>query len=121
MTQPVKNRRVNKMMRAAILEAAKFTEADGKSIKRKYFGAVSSYGVSILGSGFDATTLLFANKEYDHKLMQIPSLVENILKSYDATLTFDKSHKEYILDANTALKLAVATYEKIENDIRSIV
>lgn len=118
MISHVKNRRVNKMIKHAMSEAEKFTEEDNRSIKRKYFGSVSSYGVSILSSGFEATTYLYLNKEYDEKLMKIPSMVENILKSYDHTLTFDASNKAYILDAATALKLAMRTYKKIENDTR---
>jgi len=104
------NERINKMMKQALVEAKNFTELDGKSIQGKYIGAISSFGVSIIGSGLRATILFYEAKK--GKFEKFESSIENILNT-DNLYNYDDV--EHVLDAVTALKLAMRTFKKIDN------
>ena len=102
-------KRINTMIPQALEEVKVFV---GKgTVESKYMAAIASFGVSVLQSGIYATKLFYDAKSDARK--ELPKLVENLADENKAFIALDK---EIILDAITALKLAIRTYEKVDND-----
>ncbi len=109
------NYRINKMMSQALEEAKEFEITAGE-IESKYFGGISSFGASIIGSGIKPTLLFFGAKK--GKFSKYEWAIGNILKHYLDEQEVDVYHYnniDHVLDAVTALKLALRTYEKVDN------
>ncbi len=114
---------VEKMIPTALEEAKKFeTAKDSNAIESKYLSGASAFGVSVLSSGAKATILFYKAKDGKYEL--IPSSILKIIHKYNpATKKFNTLYdytKEYhstnrILDASTALKLAMRSFKKVEN------
>jgi hypothetical protein len=100
------------------LELVKETFYDEKlgGVESKYFSAIANFGVSVLQSGKHATKLFYEAKSDKRK--ELPNLVIKLVKmvrSLDDNVDFEALDKDDILDASTALKLAVRTYKKADN------
>ena len=112
----MRNKTLDRMIPYALKEAEKFAE-NGK-IKSKYFTAVANFGASVLQSGVYATKLFYEAKEDKRK--QLPTMISTIIKeAKDKQSAFEQHDKQDILDAVTALKLAVRTFEKVPNGSES--
>jgi len=107
---------VDKMMPQALSEAQKFVDASG-GIKSKYLGAISSFGTSVVSSGLRPTLLFYGAK--GEKFMSFESALLAIVNAYLSPKRIDDiyfyENTDFVLDAVMALKLAMRTYEKIEN------
>lgn len=122
------NRRVEAWIPAAIQAAQKHLANEQGVIKKEYNGYISSFGAAVLQSGLKAAIAFnesasSSSKEDRTLLMQallqivsnreIPEKSNNI---NDKLLSFvlandTKKTKEKILDAATALKLAIRTFK----------
>lgn len=108
----MRNKTLDRMIPHALKEAGKFVE-NGK-IKSKYFTAVANFGASVLQSGVYATKLFYEAKEDKRK--HIPTMICTIIEAAKGEKRdFEHHTKQDILDAVTALKLAVRTYDKAPN------
>lgn len=81
------------------------------TVESKYMSAIASFGVSVLQSGIYATKLFYDAKNDTRN--QLSSIVAKLAKTNKAFVELDK---EIILDAITALKLAIRTYKKVDNE-----
>jgi len=106
---------IDSMMEQALIEARRYEKSAG-CIEGKYFGAISSFGTSIVGSGIRSTLLFYGAK--GDKFTNFESSILNILNAYLVNepvenLYFYENNK-LTLNAVIALKLAIRTYDKIE-------
>ena len=105
---------LDKMIPLALEEIKIFDNGENKT-ESKYFSAIANIGVSVLQSGVNATQLFYKFKKND-KRENIPKIVSKIIND---TKGLDKEFKEHnkkdILNACTALKLAIRVYKKIDN------
>lgn len=86
-----------------------FTKGDTNEIESKYFAYIASFGVSVLQSGAYATQLFYeasSSKEKVIKAIKKICNTNNDIKDID---------KKQLLDASTALKLAIRSYKKVDN------
>jgi len=87
---------------------------DKGTVESKYMSAIANFGVSVLQSGKYATELFYSAKSDERQ--KLPAIVKSMI---DSTHNTNKSFKDYekddILDATTALKLAIRTYKKVDN------
>jgi len=114
---------VDKMIPFALKEAKKFeTKPNSNEIESKYLSGIANFGVSVLSSGAKATILFYNAKDGKYEL--IPKSILKIIHQYNAdTSRFDTLYKyteeadsrDRILDASTALKLAMRSFEKVDN------
>ncbi len=108
---------IDLMLPQALEEAKTFEERPG-GIKSKYFGAISSFGTSVISSGLKPTLLFYAAK--NELFPQFEDSIRKILNSYLCADAVDDiyayENTELILDAVIALKLAIRTYEKLDNE-----
>lgn len=81
------------------------------TVESKYMSAVASFGVSVLQSGIYATKLFYDTKNDARN--KLPAIVAKLANKNKVFIELDK---EMILDAITALKLAIRTYEKVDNE-----
>ena len=102
-------KRVEKMLNSALQEAKSM--ASNGEIESKYFAYVASFGVSVLQSGAFATKLFYSNGDRNSVL----SAIKNILQSQRYQTNIVSVEKDKLLDAATALKLAIRTFKKIDN------
>ena len=102
-------KRVEDMLPTALKQVSDNIANNGV-VESKYFAYVASFGVSILQSGVYATELFYSTKERKKILDAIKSLLGVSNKVSITTET-----KDEILDASTALKLAIRTFEKVDN------
>lgn len=80
------------------------------TVESKYMSAIASFGVSVLQSGIYATKLFYDAKS------DVRNTLPNIVKKLaNQNKEFVELDKDVILDAITALKLAIRTYEKVDN------
>lgn len=87
---------------------------DNGTVESKYMSAIANFGVSVLQSGKHATKLFYDAKS--DKRNKIPTIVKDIINTtHGTTKPFIEHTKEDILDATTALKLAIRTYKKVDN------
>jgi len=96
------------MIPQAIKEVELFVE--NGEVQSKYFSAVASFGVSVLQSGIYATKLFYEAKKDKRK--QIPKIIVILLGGSKEFISYEKDE---ILDALTALKLAMYTHKKVDN------
>lgn len=96
------------MIPHALKEVEVFVK-DG-TVESKYMSAIASFGVSVLQSGIYATKLFYDAKNDTRN--QLPDIVAKLANKNKAFIELDK---EIILDATTALKLAIRTYKKVDN------
>lgn len=105
---------IETMIPKALEVAQNFTENSTNQIQSKYFSAVANFGVSVLSSGIKVTVLFYKDKFKDK---DISKFITEIVKVVDSDIkdlyNYDKKH--YVLDASTALKLAMRSFEKIDN------
>jgi len=102
------------MIPYAMGEVKSFVENDNLSVQSKYFSAIASFGVSVLQSGVHATELFYSDKGDERK--NIAKMIASIIRKEKNIDKILKEHaKDDILDAITAMKLAIRTYKKIEN------
>jgi len=104
-------KRVEKMLPTA-LGQVKDKIAKGNTVESKYFAYIASFGVSVLQSGAFATKLFYKASTDREKVL---SAIVEILKSQNITEDIVSVDKDALLDAATALKLAVRTYKKVDN------
>lgn len=102
-------KRVEKMLNCALDEAESM--AINGEIESKYFAYVASFGVSVLQSGAYATKLFYSHG--DRKV--VLDAIQNILQSQGYQTNIVSVDKDKLLDAATALKLAIRTFKKIDN------
>jgi len=102
------------------LEAIVETEINnGDTIDRQYNGYIASFGASIRQAGLLATVLFYANEnsqaEKDrHKIIEA---IEHIIgEEIPHTQPPSGDVKAKVLDAATALKLAIRTYKKSQEE-----
>ena len=109
----MQNKTLDKMIPQALQEAKKFADQHNK-VESKYFSAVANFGASILQSGIYATKLFYEAKGDTRN--KIPNMICTIIKDAKGIdKPFINHQKEDILNATTALKLAIRTFEKIDN------
>lgn len=90
------------------------TFVNSGKVESKYFSAVANFGVSVLQSGKHATKLFYEAKKDERD--KIPTLVVDLVKEVrEVAKSFEKLDKKDILDASTALKLAIRTFKKADN------
>lgn len=108
---------IDMMIPQALIEAQNFQEQSG-GIKSKYFGAISSFGTSIVSSGLKPTLLFYAAKQ--EQFPKFEGSIRNVLNSYLVDDMIDDIYEykntDLILDAVIAFKLAIRTHEKLENE-----
>ena len=85
--------------------------ANNGEVESKYFAYVASFGVSVLQSGAFATKLFYDNG--DRKI--VLEAIKNILQSQNYNRNIEDEDKDALLDATTALKLAIRTFKKVDN------
>lgn len=102
-------KRINAMIPHALQEVEVFVK--NGTVESKYMSAIASFGVSVLQSGIYATKLFYDAKSDNRK--KLPSIVEKLANQDKEFVALDK---EIILDAITALKLAIRTYKKVDNE-----
>jgi len=100
-------KRVNGFLESALCEAKKLSK--NGEIESKYFAYVANFGVSVLQSGVFATELFYEASEERKKVLKA---IKSIL-NYEEPIKNIK--KDEVLDASTALKLAIRTFKKIDN------
>jgi len=99
----------------AALEFARKELVQNGGIESKYVAYIASMGVSVLQSGLLPTYYFYNSKGVNGK-KDLPQIVAVIIGDDKADKVFrDKRNKEKILDAITALKLAVRSFEKLDN------
>ena len=103
-------KRVETMLPVALEQVLKKLAKNGV-IESKYFAYVASFGVSLLQSGAYATRLFYDNG--DRKV--ILEAIKEILHSLNEKKEIESIEKDKLLDASTALKLAIRTFKKIDN------
>lgn len=106
----MKNERINIMMPEALNQALEYTEYDKKTIQNKYMAGISSFGASIISTGVKATLLFYQDKKG-----QFNKFEGSIVKILGISDVYNYDNTKHILDAVTALKLAMRTYEKVDN------
>ncbi len=115
------NRRVENWIPAAI-QAAETHLAKNGVIKKEYNGYISSFGAAVLHSGLKAAIAFnesasSGSKEERGPLMKaILNIITNAPKKDEKLLDYVLEHdtadtREKILDAATALKLAIRTFK----------
>jgi len=97
------------MLPIALEEAKTFTSGDTNKVESKYFAYIVSFGVSVLQSGAYATQLFYDASDNKKKV------TEAIKKICNTNSDIKDIDKQKLLDASTALKLAIRSYEKTDN------
>lgn len=109
----MRNKTLDRMIPPALKEAQKLVE-NGK-IQSKYFTAVANFGASVLQSGVYATKLFYEAR--GDKRSELPDMICTIIKEAKGKQSaFENHDKQDILDAVTALKLAVRIFDKAPNE-----
>ncbi len=103
-------KRVEDMLPTALKQVENKIAKNGV-VESKYFAYVASFGVSVLQSGAFATKLFYDNG--DRKV--ILETIKNILQSQNYNRNIEDEDKDALLDASTALKLAIRTFKKVDN------
>lgn len=99
-------RRIEEMIPLALTQAKSLANSHAQ-MESKYFAYIASFGVSVLQSGAYATELFY--KDGNRKK------VLNAIRKIMDTDSIAGTDKKLILDASTALKLAIRSFEKIDN------
>ena len=120
--------RIENLVPAAITAAEALIAEDGNGeklgyIPKEFKGYISSFGASVIQSGLIPALAFFSNDEgakedrskildVIYNILKINSTSGNLLKYFVDEYTGDKElMKEKIMDAATALKLAIRTYK----------
>ena len=104
---------LDKMIPLALEEIKIFNNGNNE-VESKYFSAIANIGVSVLQSGVNATQLFYEAKSDTRK--ELPKIVSKIInKTKGLDKEFKEHNKKDILNACTALKLAIRVYKKIDN------
>jgi len=103
--------RINRLIPKALEEVVVFVDSNG-GVQSRYMASVAAFGASMLQSGIYATELFYRAKGDGDPRSKIPAIIAKML----GREKFTDCGKEEILDAATALKLAIRTYKKVDND-----
>jgi len=103
--------RINRLIPKALEEVAVFVDGNG-GVQSRYMASIAALGASVLQSGIYATELFYKAKGEKDPRSKIPAIIAKMLDREK----FTDCGKEEILDAATALKLAIRTYKKVDNE-----
>jgi len=111
-------KRVEKYLSVAIESVEKYIAKDGK-VAREFNGYISSFGASVIQSGIKPAVAFFENNNSNAKSARenVPKAILYIIaKKDDSLLKYvldndNRNTRDKILDAASALKLAVRTFK----------
>lgn len=103
--------RINRLILKALEEVTVFVDDNG-GVQSRYMASIAAFGASVLQSGIYATELFYVAKGDSDPRSKIPAIIAKMLGKEK----FTECDKEEILDAAIALKLAIRTFKKVDNE-----